>query len=82
MIRYIDTGDQVYPFSDEVETGFSWWDTIYERFLTFYFSQMWDSWEDFEEDFKRAGCVDDIIRGEYDLERFKGLFPYKKGDKK
>ena len=75
MIRYMATGDHLYPFSDEVETDFSWWDTVIDRFLAFGDYQMWDCWTDFARDFFITKGKDDNTGRKYELERFRRLHP-------
>jgi len=71
MIRYIDIKDQVCEGYPE----FAWWDTVIDRFLIFNDSQTWETWEDFEEDFKATGYEDDLTGRVYEFERLKGLYP-------
>jgi hypothetical protein len=46
---------------------FAWFDTVTERFLEYAGTQVWDSWDDFAEDFSE-------INGR-ELQRFLSLFP-------
>ena len=76
MIRYIDLKDQICDYYPE----FAWFDTVTDRFVTFYGNQTWETWEDFEGDLKSTGGKDDVWNRGYDLDRFKQLFPSEEGD--
>ena len=77
MIRYVDLGDQILEGCHK----FAWWDTVIERFLTFWGSQDWETLEEFEIDLLHQGGKDDITCKKYDPHGFERLFP-KKGKKK
>jgi hypothetical protein len=63
MIRFIDLKDQICEGTRE----FAWYDTVRDEFFGFPNAYTWESWEDFEEDFKANKC-------DWDIERFRGLF--------
>jgi len=49
MIRYIDVGDQI--FLDGETKEFAWFDTITDTFLTVVGIQVWETWNDFVDDY-------------------------------
>ena len=55
MIVFIDLRNQLYskktPENKEGEPCFAFYCTIRDEFITFCFSQIWESWDDFEMDF-------------------------------
>jgi len=79
MIRYIDIGDQI----KEGKSQFAWFDIIKGEFLEFNEDQVWDMWEDFQNDFwhevnYRKSYGDKtchIYDPEGHLECFKRLYP-------
>jgi len=78
VIRFIDLGDQILEGTRE----FAWWDTITDEFLEFSGDQAWETWKDFEFDFRsHFPTTDQIVKGDVPskelLERFKRLFPKK-----
>ena len=75
MIRFIDLGDQILEGTKE----FAWWNTITDSFMEFCGVQAWESWEEFERDFRHEDKRVYIV-GEpdlYSISRFKGLFRWK-----
>ena len=77
MIRFIDLGDQILLV--EGHKKFAWFDTVSDTFEEFGANQTWDTWEDFETDYR-----DDVelyghpsLGGRRPLSRYKGLFPKK-----
>lgn len=75
MIRFIDLGDQIL----EGQREFAWWDTISDTFEEFNTNQAWETWEEFEADYRYdADLYDHPPLGDTrPLERYKGLFPKK-----
>lgn len=76
MIRFIDLGDQIVEGTRE----FAWWDTVTDTFLQFSGEQTWETWDQFETDFKFSfPTTEQIVKGdvptEEKLARFKRLFP-------
>lgn len=68
MIRFIDLGNQIYPYDKERDSFmFAWWNTVVDCFETHYDNQTWGTWEEFEFDYKNDSGSD--------IERYKGLFP-------
>ena len=72
MLRFIDLGDQI--ACDDGETReFAFYDTIGSNFVELNTGPTWESWEEFEEDwrvtFSDAPCFG------WTLERFRGLCP-------
>ena len=81
MIRFIDLGNQIYPYDrDRDSFMFAWWDTVTDQFYEFLHEQSWGTWEEFEYDFRNdpanylTGEFPFLIDEKY-LERFKDLFP-------
>lgn len=72
MIRYIDIGDQPYPGQAK---HFAFYDTIINRFLAYNGSYIWQTWEEFEEDwFENYKKIDiDVSGNVYPLSRFRKL---------
>ena len=70
MIRFIDLGNQIYPLdTDRDSFMFAWYNTVVDSFEEYGDSQIWETWEEFERDFKGEfgqGC---------DIERYQSLFP-------
>lgn len=74
MIRFINLGDQII----EDEKQFAWYDTVRSNFLEYNGSYVWDTWEEFEEDYSfelRTPTPTAAPNLFADLERFKNLFP-------
>lgn len=75
MIRFIDLGEQIiegYPM-------FAWFDTVNDEFSEYSGSQTWDTWEQFEEDYRDDPDIH-YLREELkkeDISRHKSLFPKK-----
>ena len=74
MIRFIDLGNQIYPLSED-ERQFAWWNTIIDQFMTYNHNEVWDTWVEFEHDYREDEKQYDFIDGTYTLERYLGLFP-------
>ena len=75
MIRFINLGNQIYPLSEPKEGHmFAWWNTVFDRFMGFMDTYVWETWEEFEcdyhEDKNRVWSSES-----YPIERFRGLFP-------
>lgn len=64
MIRFIDLTDQIL---DDTFL-FAWYDTVRDEFVEIGNVFVWDSWSDFEFDYKHA-------YPKFTLDRFAGLFP-------
>ena len=65
MIRFIDLKGQIH-FDDDPQ--FAWFNTVTDEFMEFDYQQTFDTWEEFEECYRRSPSG-------YPLERFKKLFP-------
>lgn len=77
MIRFIEIGGQIYPYGEN-RFVFAWYDTVTSRFLSFNYSQTWETWEEFEEDYKKdMKFITDSSNKFNDLKRFKRLFAEK-----
>lgn len=75
MIRFIDLGNQIYPYNKERDSFmFAWWNTVTDTFETHNYSQAWETWEEFEHDFHGNEAYV-YIEGIHDIERYRGLFP-------
>lgn len=78
MIRFVDIGDQI---TLDGTKQFAWYDTVRDEWLQFGDNQAWDSWKEFEEDFRMdyPEKLGNKFEGTfYDIERYKGLFGWKK----
>jgi len=75
MIRFIDLGDQIL----EGTRQFAWFDTIVDRFDSFCDNQAWETWLEFETDFRHNDKEVAIanLGNLRPLERYKSLFPKK-----
>jgi len=77
MLRYVDIGDQIMEDSSQ----FAWFDTVIDRFLSFDDTYVWDSWEEFEDDFwfeiswRESNGENVLHKSNKYLERFKRLYP-------
>ena len=75
MIRFIDLGDQIL----EGTRQFAFFDTITDTFERFNSTETWDTWLEFETDFRhdqdRVAIAD--LANPRPLDRYKGLFPKK-----
>ncbi len=72
MVRFIDLGNQIYPLSTDRDSFmFAWYNTVIDVFETYGDNQIWETWEEFENDlhYERG------LQGIYDIERYKPLFP-------
>lgn len=69
MIRLVRIGkdDEVFPDSD----GFAFFDTVRDRFCSFADMQVWQTWQEFEDDF---GSDFDKQSCKQYLDRFKSLY--------
>jgi len=75
MIRFIDLGNQIYPYNTDRDSFmFAWWNTVTDNFEAFNYNEAWETLEEFEYDFYE----DDTylyIEGIHDIERYRSLFP-------
>ena len=71
MIRFINLGEQIL----EGYNYFAWFDTLTVKFEEYNGSQVWESWEEFEEDFKAE--PEENKSKMKTLERYKSLFKQK-----
>lgn len=71
MIIFIDLGEQIL---EGYNKHFAWFDTITDTFEEYNGSQVWESWEEFEEDFNADPNHSEMKP----LERYKSLFKWKK----
>ncbi len=71
MIRFIDLKGQMY-FSKQYKTDpcFAFYDTIVDRFMNFCDSEIWDTWEEFQEAYRQTSPCG--LKG---IERYKRLIP-------
>lgn len=77
MIRFIDLGEQI---GIPGIKHFAWWDTITDEFLEFSTSLIWETWDQFEADYRFSfPTTEKILKGYIPnperLARFKRLFP-------
>ena len=84
MIRFIDLGHQIYPLM--VEEGeprsFAWFNTIIDAFEEYCDNQVWDSWLEFETDFRHEEHKVYLVGYGIPntIDRYKRLFPWKMKD--
>ena len=71
MIRFIDLKDQI---TCDGTHEFAWYDTVTDTFETHNYSQAWETWEEFEDDFHGDESYV-YIEGIHDIERYRRLFP-------
>jgi len=75
MIRFIDLGDQIL----EGTKHFAWFDTVIDTFETFNYSQTWECWKDFEDDYNvEKECMEGYNIKLNSIERYKWLFQWGK----
>ena len=65
MIRFINLTDQI----DDDTFNFAWYDTIVDKFLEFNGYQVFDSWDDFKEEYEADKTINKPC-----FSRFLGLF--------
>ena len=67
MIRFVRMRGQIVEGDNE----FAWFDTVFDRFIEYNGTHVWDKWDEFEQDFQDTYY--DPKYKEQKLARFKGL---------
>jgi hypothetical protein len=68
LLRFVDLGDQI-ACDDGDTREFAFYDTIASKFVELNTGSTWESWEEFEDDWRHS----DLEGTTWTLERFRGL---------